>query len=116
MSEAKEPSTIVQLSLHSRVATLSDRGLWLACWPGFQPAACPVTNAFAAATSGGCQKAVAPFTRRTEQALLLQRNLHQTKELERLILCGRLLREVSPSLLYEVIAAWNLTAANAPKT
>src|SRR6266446_7342345 len=58
---------------------------------------------------------VDPFTLPTEQALLPQRNLHQTKELERLILCGRLLREVSPSLLNEVIAAWNLTAANAPK-
>src|SRR6266851_551037 len=67
-----------------------------------------------AAPSGRCQKD-APFTLRTEQALLPQRNLHQTKELERLTLCGRLLREVSPSLLYEVIAAWNLTAENAPK-
>src|SRR6266850_541362 len=68
-----------------------------------------------AAPSGRRQKDVAPFTLRTEQALLLQRNLHQTKELERLILCGSLLREVSPILLNEVIAAWNLTAANAPK-
>src|SRR5882762_5936506 len=68
-----------------------------------------------AAPCGRRQKDVVPFTLRTEQALLLQRNLHQTKELERLILCGRLLREVSPILLNEVIAAWNLTAANAPK-
>src|SRR5260370_15157899 len=67
-----------------------------------------------AALSGG-QKNVAPFTLRTEQALLPQRNLRQTKELERLLLCGRLLREVGPSLPSEVIAAWNLTAANAPK-
>src|SRR6267378_7813194 len=65
--------------------------------------------------SGECQKDVAPFALRTEQTLLLQRNPHQTKELDRLILCGRLLREVSPSLLYEVRAAWNLTAVNAPK-
>ena len=35
-----------------------------------------------ATPSEGCQKDVAPFTLRTEQALLLQRNLHQTKELE----------------------------------
>src|SRR5689334_19333146 len=68
-----------------------------------------------AARSGGCQKDVAPFTLRTELALLPQRNLHQTKELEWLILCGRLLRRVSPSVMNEGIAACNLTAANAPK-
>jgi hypothetical protein len=43
------------------------------------------------APSGGCQKNVAPFAPRTEQALLLQSNSHQTKELERLMLCGTLL-------------------------
>src|SRR6266480_5576544 len=37
------------------------------------------------------------------------------KNLSDSILCARLLREASPSLLYEVIAAWNLTAANAPQ-
>src|SRR5437016_5248386 len=67
-----------------------------------------------AAPSGRSLNDVGPFTLRTEQPLLPQRNLHQAKELKRLILCGRLVREASRSLLSEVIAAWNLTAANAP--
>ena len=44
-----------------------------------------------------------------------QSDSHQTGELERLMLCGRLLREASPSPLCEVIPIWNLTATNAPK-
>src|ERR1700674_1964841 len=44
-----------------------------------------------------------------------QSDSHQTGELERLMLCGRLLREASPSPLCEVIPVSNLTATNAPK-
>src|SRR6266404_4709101 len=67
-----------------------------------------------AALSGRCQRD-APFTPRTEQVLFPQRNLRQTKELKRLFLCGRLLLEAGPSLVSEVIAAWNLTGTNALK-
>jgi len=43
------------------------------------------------------------------------KQFHQTRELEKLMLRGRLLRDASPSLLFEAIPAWNMTAANAPK-
>src|SRR6266478_8571782 len=67
------------------------------------------------APSWGSQKDVARFAIRTDQSLLLQGNSHQTKKPERFVPCGGLLREASPSSVYEGLPTWSLIAANAPK-